>query len=236
LGGLAYWQNDVMTVRDAYEEALDISTEVGDPAGIADGTYNLAFAFGLEQEHDTASTLFERSRVLFRELGDQRGEADAMWALSLIARLDGDLRRSLTLAEGSVTRHRATGDWFGLVDSLHELGRAALELGDLDTARASLLEVLETVASFGYRTGAAISLDNLAAEASRRGDHARAVRLRGASQALKEASGSRPPPEFVDQRDPRLDARAVMSEDRIDAEWKAGMAMGLEEIVAFARD
>ena len=29
------------------------------------------------------------------------------------------------------------GDWFGLVDSLHELGRAALELGDLDTARAS---------------------------------------------------------------------------------------------------
>ena len=236
LGGLAYWQNDVMTVRNAYEEALDISTEVGDPAGIADGTYNLAFAFGLEQHHDTASTLFERSQVLFRELGDQRGEADAMWALSLIARLDGDLPRSLTLAEGSVTRHRATGDWFGLVDSLHELGRAALELGDLDTARASLLEVLETVASFGYRTGAAISLDNLAAEASRRGDHARAVRLRGASQALKEASGGRPPPEFVDQRDPRLDARAAMSEERIDAEWKAGMAMGLEEIVAFARD
>ena len=89
-----------------------------------------------------------------------------MWALSLIARLEGDLPRALTLSEGSVSRHRALGDWFGIVDSLHELGRAALEMGDLDTARSSILEVLETVASFGYRTGAAISLDNLAAEAS----------------------------------------------------------------------
>jgi predicted ATPase len=235
LGGLAYWQNDVMTVRSSYEEALDIMSELGDEAGIAEGTYNLAFAFGLEQDRDTASTLFERSRALFGTLGERRGEADAMWALSLIARLDGDLPRALALAQGSLSRHRALGDRFGMVDSLHELGRAALEMGDLDTARSSILEVLETVASFSYRTGAAISLDNLAAEASRRGNHARAVRLRGASQALKDASGARPPPEFVDQRDPRLDARSAMSEEWIEAEWEAGMAMSLEEMVAYAR-
>ena len=235
-GGLAYWQNDVSTVHAAYEEALAIWSELGDEAGIADGTYDLAFAFGLEGDRDTASTLFERSRSLFERLGDRRGEADAMWALSLIARLEGDLPRARSLSEGSVSRHRALGDWFGIVDSLHELGRAALEMGDLDTARTSILEVLETVASFGYRTGAAISLDNLAAEASSRGNHARAVRLRGASQALKDASGGRPPPEFVDQRDPRLDAVSTMSEEWIDAEWNEGMAMSLEEAVAYARE
>ncbi len=236
LGGLAYWQNDVLTVHAAYEEALAIFSELDDDAGIADGTYNLAFAFGLEQDRDTARTLFERSRALFGQLGDRRGEADAMWALSLIARLEGDLPRALALSEGSVSRHRALGDWFGIVDSLHEQGRAALDMGDLDTARSSILEVLETVASFGYRTGAAISLDNLAAEESSRGNHARAVRLRGASQALKDASGGRPPPEFVDQRDPRLDARSAMSEEWIDAEWNEGMSMSLEEVVAFARE
>jgi predicted ATPase/class 3 adenylate cyclase len=236
LGGLAYWQNDVLTVRGAYEEALAICSELGEDAGVADGTYNLAFAFGLEQDHDTASTLFERSRALFGQLGDRRGEADAMWALSLIARLEGDLRRALALSQGSVSRHRALGDWFGMTDSLHELGRAALDLGDLDTARSSILEVLDTVASFGYRTGAAISLDNLAAEESRRGHHARAVRLRGASQALKDASGGRPPPEFVDQRDPRIDARSTMSEAWIEAEWNEGMAMSLKEVVSYARE
>ncbi|HVF07651.1 MAG TPA: adenylate/guanylate cyclase domain-containing protein [Actinomycetota bacterium] len=234
LGGIAYWQNDVLTVHGAYEEALAIFSELGDDEGIADGTYNLAFAFGLEQDRDTASTLFERSWTLFEQLGDRRGEADAMWALSLIARLEGDLHRALELSQGSVSRHRALGDWFGIADSLHELGRAALELGDIDTARSSILEVLETVASFGYRTGAAISLDNLAAAESRRGLHARAVRLRGASQALKDASGGRPPPEFVDQRDPRLDARSTMSDEVIDAEWNEGMAMSLEEAVAYA--
>ena len=236
LGGLAYWQNDVPTVHDAYKEALAICSELGDETGVADGTYNLAFAFGLEQDRETASTLLERSRALFEQLGDRRGEADAMWALSLIARLEGDPPRALAFAEGSVSRHRALGDWFGLVDSLHELGRAALDMGDLDTARSSILEVLETVASFGYRTGAAISLDNLAAEASSRGNHARAVRLRGASQALKDASGGRPPPEFVDQRDPRLDAFSTMSEEWIDAEWNEGMAMSLEEAVAYASE
>ena len=55
MGGLAYWQNDVMTVHATpTRRRWTIIIELDDPAGIADGTYNLAFAFGLEQEQDTA--------------------------------------------------------------------------------------------------------------------------------------------------------------------------------------
>jgi hypothetical protein len=171
---------------------------------------------------------------MFQRLGDSRGEADSMWALSLIARLDGDLPGSLSYAEGSVRRHRALGDVFGLVDSLHELGRAAYEMGDLETARASFLESLEILGPLGYRTGIAIVLDNLAAQELSGGRLVRALRLRGASEGLKESSGGRPPAEFVDLPDPRGTLRGTMSEQQIVDEWERGKAMSLDEVLAYA--
>jgi predicted ATPase/class 3 adenylate cyclase len=234
LGGLAYWQNDVPAVRSSYEEALAIARELGDRPMIADGTYNFAFSPGLEGDRESARTLFRQSMEMFQRLGDSRGEADSMWALSLIARLDGDLPGSLSYAEGSVRRHRALGDVFGLVDSLHELGRAAYEMGDLETARASFLESLEILGPLGYRTGIAIVLDNLAAQELSGGRLVRALRLRGASEGLKESSGGRPPAEFVDLPDPRGTLRGTMSEQQIVDEWERGKAMSLDEVLAYA--
>jgi predicted ATPase len=235
LGGLAYWQNDVPAVRDAYEQALAISRELHDEAGIAEGSYNLGFAFGLEQDRAGALALFLQSLAMFERLDDPRGVADSMWALSLITRLEGDLTAALGYAEGSARRHRDLGDLFGIVDSLHELGRASLAMGDLDTARSCFLEVLETVAPFGYRTGMSIALDDLAAQEIGRGEIVRALRLRGASEALKESSGGRAPAEYVDQPDPRATARSSMGEQQMAAEWDEGAAMTVPEIVAYAR-
>ena len=234
LGGLAYWQNDLPVVRSSYEEALAIALELGDRPMIADGTYNFAFSPGLEGDRESARTMFRQSMEMFERLGDPRGEADSMWALSLIARLDGDLPRALSYAEGSVRRHRALGDGFGLVDSLHELGRAAYAMGDLETARASFLESLEILGPLGYRTAIAIVLDNLAAQALSQGRLVRALRLRGASEDLKESSGGRPPAEFVDLPDPRSSLHGAMSEQQIDEEWERGKAMTLGELLVYA--
>ena len=234
LGGLAYWQNDVTAVRSAYEEALSIARELSDRPMIADATYNFAFSPGLEGDRESARTLFMQSMEMFERLGDPRGEADSMWALSLIARLEGDLPGALSYAEGSVQRHRALGDGFGLVDSLHELGRAAYEMGDLETARASFLESLEILGPLGYRTGIAIVLDNLAAQELSGGRLVRALRLRGASEGLKESSGGRPPAEFVDLPDPRGTLLGTMNEQQIVEEWERGKAMNLDEVLAYA--
>ena len=235
LGGLAYWQNDPPAVRSSYEEALAIARELGDRPMIAEATYNFAFSPGLEGDRESARASFLQSMEMFEELGDPRGEADSMWALSLIARLDGDLPRALRHAEGSVRRHRALGDGFGLVDSLHELGRAAFAMGDHETSRASFLESLEILGPIGYRTAIAIVLDNLAAQELSDGRPVRALRLRGSSEGLKESSGSRPPPEFVDLPDPRGTVRGAMSEQQIDEEWERGKAMSLDEVLAYAR-
>jgi non-specific serine/threonine protein kinase len=234
-GGLAYWQNDAPVVRDAYEEALAISGELGDEPGIAEGTYNLAFAYGLVPTKARSRALFLQSREMFERLGDARGMADALWALAMLARLAGDYEIAKRQADESVRLLRKLGDAFGLVDALGELGRATLELGDFETARSSFLETLEALAPIGYRTAVAITLDSLAALENRLGYPVRALRLAGAAEALKESAGGQVPPEFADLPDPRHAVRPLLGEERIAAAWEEGRAMSLDEAVAYAR-
>jgi predicted ATPase/class 3 adenylate cyclase len=234
-GGLAYWQNETAAVRAAYEEALAISKELGDEAGVAEDTYNLAFAFGLAPTKARSRQLFLQSREMFERLGNTLGMADSLWALAMLARLAGDHAIAKSQADESVRLHRKLGDAFGLVDALQELGRAALELGDLEVARSSFLEALHALAPIGYRTAVAITLDNLAALEIRLGHPVRALRLGGAAEALKESAGGQVPPEFADLPDPRHAVCRSLSEERIASAWQEGRAFTLDEAVAFAR-
>jgi len=235
LGGLAYWQNDVPAVRAAYEEALAISREIGDETGVAEGTYNLGFAYGLVPTRAGSRDLFLASRQMFERLGNRRGVADSLWALALLDGLKGNHVIARTQAEDSVRLHREVGDAFGLVDSLHVLGRAAFELEDLEVARSIHLETLDFLEPVGYRTAIAEALDHLAAHENKLGHPRRAMRLGGAAEALKESAGSQVPPEFNDLPDPRVAARASLNDEEIAAAWDEGRAMTMSEAVAFAR-
>jgi tetratricopeptide (TPR) repeat protein len=234
-GGLAYWQHDAPVVRSSYEEALAISRALDERGEIAEGTYNLAFAYGLDRGRERAEKLFHESRQMFEELENKRGAADALAFLSNFTRRYGDLSLARRQAEESLQMHQEIGDLFGLMDSLHELGRAALDMGDLETARYCFIQSLDVLAPLGYRTVVAIVLDHLAAEAIKRGRPLRAVRLGGASEALKEAAGGRAPPEFVDLPDPRDLVRMLLSKEEIATAWDEGRAMSLDEAAAYAR-
>jgi len=234
-GGLAYWQHDAPAVRSAYEEALAISSHLGDEVEMAEATYNLAFAYGLERGRARARELFLQSRQMFEGLGNKRGMADALSFLSNFTRHEGDVSGARSQAEESLRMHQEVGDLFGLMDSLHELGRAALDMGDLDIARSCFMQSLDVLAPLAYRTLVAIVIDHLAAEAIKRGRPLRAVRLGGASEALKEAAGGHAPPEFMDLPDPRVVVRPSLSDEQIASAWEEGRALSLHEAVAYAR-
>jgi hypothetical protein len=234
-GGLAYWQNDMPTVRDAYEEAMAISWELGDEVSVAESTYNLAFVYGLVPTKAESRRLFLESREMFERLGNPVGVADTLWALAMLTGLTGDPQSARRQADESVCLHRELGDAFGLVDALQEQGKAALELGEFEFARSSFLETLEGLAPIGYRTGVAIALDALAALEIRLGRPVRGLRLAGAAEALKESAGGQVPPEFA-YPDPRPAAGAVLSAERIASAWDEGRIMSLEEAVAYARE
>jgi non-specific serine/threonine protein kinase len=236
LGGLTYWQEDVPATRRAYEEALAIARELGDRSAEAEGIYNLAYVPAYEGDLAGSVAMFEESRILFEHLGIRRGVGDSLFALSTLARLQGDLSGSRILAEESLAIHRELGDRYGTTDSLHTLGRTALAQNDLATTATSFLEALDNDEKIGNRTGMAIVLDNLAAKASVEGRHVRALRLAGASEAIKEAAGGHAPPPLVDLPDPREAAGEVLSEAAVAAAWEEGRAMALEQALAYARE
>jgi predicted ATPase/class 3 adenylate cyclase len=236
LGGLAYWQEDVPATRRAYEEALAIALEIGDRAAEAEGTYNLGYVPAYEGDAAAAVVMFEESRAMFEELGIHRGVADAQWVLGTMARLEGDLPRSRELAEESLRLHRQEGDRFGATDALRSLGRTALAQGDLTTAAARFLEAMDNDEDVGHRTGMAIVLDNLAAIASAEGRHLRALRLAGASEAIKEAAGGHAPPPLMNLADPREAAGEALGHAAVKAAWGEGRAMTLDQALAYARE
>jgi predicted ATPase/class 3 adenylate cyclase len=236
LGGVTYWQQDVPTFRHAYEEALAIATDLPDPAEVAEQTYNLSFAHALEGNFEEMLALIKRCRALFEELGNRRGVADCQWILGIAARIGGDLDQSRALEEESLRIHREIGDRFGATVALYALGRTALEQGDMDVAEAGFLEALANDATVGNRTGMGVILDNLAAKARIEGDHLRALRLGGASEAIKEAAGAQAPPQFLDLPDLREAARQELGTAAIEAAWEEGRAMTIDRVLAYARE
>ena len=236
LGGVAYWQEDLPVTRRAYEEALAISRELGDRPAEAEGLYNLAYPPAYEGDFPDAVAMVKEARKLFEELGVPRGVADTVWLLAIVARLEGDTTEARRLAEESLRLHRQVGDRFGATDALHVLGRIALAQEDFTTAAFSFLEALANDEHVGNRTGMGIVLDNLAALASLQGQYLRALRLGGASEAIKEAAGGHAPPPFIDLPDPRDAARESLGEAAVAAAWEEGRAMTLEQALALARE
>jgi predicted ATPase/class 3 adenylate cyclase len=235
LGGLAYWQEDVPAFSRAYEEALAIARERGDRYAESEGIYNLAYARAYQGGFPDAMGLLEQAQTMFDELGDRRGIADSVWFRAVGARLAGDLPRARAFAAESLALHRETGDRFGMTDSLFAVGRVAFDEGDLSTMAASFFEALEHEEEVGNRTGMGIVLDHLAAKASVEGHHLRAVRLGGASEAIKQAAGGHAPPPLIDLPDPRVAAREHLGEAAVAAAWEEGRAMPLEQALAYAR-
>jgi predicted ATPase/class 3 adenylate cyclase len=235
LGGVAYWQEDVPAFRAAYEESLELARELGDPTAEAEASYNLSFAPAMEGDLEGAVRLVEDARARFEELGIRRGVGDTLWFLAIVARLHGDLDGSRALSEEGLRIHGELGDRFGRTVGLYALARTALEQGDLETVRASLQEALTNDEMVGNRTGMGVIFDNLAARARLEENHLRALRLGGASEAIKEAAGGQAPHPLIDLPDPRDAARAVLGEAAVEAAWNEGRAMSLQQAIAYAR-
>lgn len=88
---------------------------------------------------------------------------------------------------------------------------------------------------WGNRTGIVICLDNLAAQEVARRRFQRAVRLAGASDAVKETGGEGPQ-SLIALPDPRQAAMESLSDAEIAAEWDLGRAMTSREALEYARE
>ncbi|HSO29970.1 MAG TPA: adenylate/guanylate cyclase domain-containing protein [Candidatus Sulfomarinibacteraceae bacterium] len=246
LGGVLWWQADLVAMKTAYSEAVDLWRGLGDKAEIANALYNYAFAFSVSPDPGADPTTAdpdgegrraqEEALALYEELGDVRGQANVLWGIGtgeyfLKATDAGEarIRRALELFE-------QVGDVTMAAWARHMLGGALLRQARPAESRPVLLEALRHFHEASDASGIVLSLDDLASQAVADGDIVRAARLRGAARRLTASTGAKLAG-FVDavlETGARPHVGSRLSEEDLARYGAEGAAMTLDEAVAYA--
>jgi predicted ATPase/class 3 adenylate cyclase len=236
LGSLAYYLRDVDEVRPAYEESLEISHELGDRAGEADGAYNLGFASLLEGDHTTAKAYFQEAERIYRDLDDPVQYAHVLAGLGLVTIQEGDLERASDLIEEARQTFLREQDLWGITFTAGQLASVAMRQGDYERARMAGLESLEGSQALGALGWNAVAVQGLAVLAIRTDDPERGTRLSGVMQHLWELSGGEAPPAITGLENPLDLVGDSLPPERIEELLAEGRAMGVHEALAYARE
>jgi predicted ATPase/class 3 adenylate cyclase len=239
-GSLAYWQEDMETAEQRYEESLEISRQLRDRKGVAEALFNLAFPHAVGGRLDSAHRFLVEARRTFEEMGDDRQAAFATAALAMTPFMAGEIspaqsEKSLALAREARARFQAIGDVFGTALANGILGLRCVVAGDLEEARARMTESLDGYLEVGDLLGATVVVDGTALMAAKIGHHEVSVRLAGASSVLRETARGGAPPPLLILGDPRELAKGALSSDQIDAAFDAGRGLGVEATIALTR-
>jgi predicted ATPase len=239
-GGVRYWMGHFAPAGRWYQECLAIREDLGDPRGIAEAKYNLAFAHGIApppiQDLDTSTRLLNDALTLFEELGDPEGRAKATWGLATMAYGREDWAGVAELGRASVQMFRGLDNPFGLGWALHLEGLALAVLGRSEEAEASLREAMGIFLPSDDRSALALLVADLSILAESRGEIERAFRLAGAAERVEEeiGTGLLVSDTTVSKRLRKLKARLPAAEaGPLLAE---GRRMSVDEALVFAKE
>ncbi len=246
LGGICWWQADLVSMRPAYTEALALWRQIGDKAEIANALYNYSFIFsvpmspdaGLSQmdpEGEGMRALYE-ALDLYRELGDARGEANVLWGLGNRKYFSDNPDPGIDEFTRALELTRRVGDRTMESWSLHMLGSALLRVGRTDESRPLLQHALRHFHEASDAAGMSLLLDDLSSQAVADGDLERAARLWGAARKLSIVTGTGLAG-FIDswiEWKVRPNVRVALDPADLTRWAEDGGAAGLDEIVAYA--
>jgi predicted ATPase/class 3 adenylate cyclase len=235
LGAVAHYRDDVPRALARYMAGVAEWRELGDDSGIADMLLNIVRLLAPFGEHrERARAAGEEALVRYRALRDPLGEAQALASLGLLALVEGDLERADEWHAASLALFREVEDAGGETQALGNLGLIALDRGDLPGAAARLQDALRLAMTLGEPDAVACWLEALATLRLAEGDDRRAARLLGAAEALRERIGIAQPPEMRARLDAGVSALRQRLGTDLEAVWRSGRALTLEEATSEA--
>jgi non-specific serine/threonine protein kinase len=231
-GTLAWQQGDLAAARGFLDECLRMAREMGDARRVGFASHNLGCVAARQGDLQTARMHFEESLARGRELRDDRLIGNATNMLGELVRGEGAWAEAQALYEQAFAAYKEAGYQVGMSIALTNLGAVACEADDLEGAGAAYRNALAIEQALGNRMGIGDCLDGLGAVAAGQGARARAARLGGAAEALREEVGAplQPLELRLHERWVRR-LREALDPATLEREWGRGRAMGLEEAV-----
>ncbi len=236
LGGILWWQSDLVSAREIYGKTVQMQRFLGDPKGLANALYNLSLATVFTQEgRDAAAAALDEAGALYGDLGDIGGLGDVEWAWGNVAAYeDQDIPGAIAHMKKSIEYYEQAGNEFGMGWGLFEVGHLSRGLGEYDQAWQYLSRGLSLFAEHRDVSGVVLLLAGCAGLALLLGDRKRAHRLAGAFHGLRISSGT----EIVLNEMNRIESLDFETLEALTGEaaipYREGRAMSLESAVAYA--
>jgi predicted ATPase/class 3 adenylate cyclase len=237
LGGIAYWQNDYPTTRAAYEEAVDIARELGDPELLASALLDLSYIFFLDQDTEGAEAILREGLAVAEDADDRVLKAELFSSMAFVEVARGNPAAALEPYRTAIEILRQEGAAWQAASHLTGLAMISRAAGEADAAKGHLREAIETFAQASDMLSTSMALRGLALVANDEGFHERAARLLGAAARIREEVGGGIPPELIGRwGDPEEDARRALGDKEYRRARAEGYAMDIDSAVAEALD
>jgi tetratricopeptide (TPR) repeat protein len=182
------------------QEALEISTRLGDIRRMGEVLNGMALAEGWRGNTLRARELFEQSLELFRRMENDRGVASLLGNLGDLAAAVGDYERAVSLSRQSLAILERIHDPQSTSWQLTNIGCFELKRGNIEAARPVLRRALELVREHHDDWLSANCVDALSRLALAQQDWGAAYRLALFADEIFRAVGvSRQPPDELDR-------------------------------------
>lgn len=217
------------------QEALNLLYPLGDKWGIALTKLNWGVVLIWRREYEVARPVFGESLTQFEALGDKRMAALARLYLGDIARVTGEIEQAIALIKEVQQVFSELGDKWNYALSLRCLGDVALSQGQYREAESIYREGLSIIYGLGTKLLMANLLLGLAASTLKQQRLGKAIKLCGAAEARRQASGEVWSPEnqvlFEQTRQEACQQTARITFDQLYAE---GQALNLAQTITLA--
>jgi predicted ATPase/class 3 adenylate cyclase len=188
LGVLLDQRGEPERAAELVERSLAVFREEGDRERVGAALNSLGSIRHALGELGQAQSLLEESLAVRRELGDEARTASTLGNLGNLAFERGDLDDSEAHFLEELELDRAHGNEWGACAALDSLAAVAIERGDYERGRQLNREMLALAQRVGDQELIAFGLEKAAVLAAA-GDAARAGRLAGTADAVREAAG-----------------------------------------------
>jgi predicted ATPase/DNA-binding SARP family transcriptional activator/DNA-binding CsgD family transcriptional regulator len=238
-GWIVMFQGDFETAKTVLEESLALYRELNDEEGVASSLSFLGHVALLGHRDDIpVADLLEEALTLKPRLENRRTIANMLVTAGFAAGLiRGDLGEAAALFEEAQTLYGEMEDKWGIITCLVNLGLISVILENHTQAKALLREVMQLSGELDEKIGSVYSFFGLACVAAFEGHPARAARLWGVSEAVREAAGIEimPSTYSVTRYESRLTkARAQLGEAAFEEVWAEGKAMTPDAAAKYA--
>jgi predicted ATPase/predicted Ser/Thr protein kinase len=217
------------------EEAATLWERLGDNVTADQARSNLATVAKAAGNASLARTMLERVAENSSTRGDIRSLATALNALGDLAAGSGDAANARRRHQDSLARFRELDDRGGIARVLADLGDLDIAAGEFGAASISVAEALNSFAHAGHQRGVARQLEALSWCVNQRSQHAAAVTLASAADAIRQRI--RVPIGAIEHERVELalaDARRQLPAPEYERAWSDGQTMTVSELARLA--